>query len=226
MSKVRINDLASELEVKSRPILDALEAIGVSGKTHSSSIEADQAERVRDYFNNPGARSSQRPAAPKAEPAFNLGNISKPGDAMRAILERKNAENAARNAPPKAQRPVAVRHYFGQYEEGEERPVPIATLETPTDTPETSSMSKTPEEIIAAEKGLTDAPEEITDVSTEDIADVEDAESDFDGFSDADNRESQIELDNDSIDELDNDSQEVSDETADIAETTDGHDRG
>jgi len=32
---------------KSRPILDALEAIGVTGKTHSSSIEADQAERVR-----------------------------------------------------------------------------------------------------------------------------------------------------------------------------------
>ena len=57
MSKVRINDLARELEVKSRPILDALEAIGVTGKTHSSSIEADQAERVRDYFKN-GGRSS------------------------------------------------------------------------------------------------------------------------------------------------------------------------
>ena len=51
MSKVRINDLARELEVKSRPILDALEAIGITGKTHSSSIEADQAEKVRSYFN-------------------------------------------------------------------------------------------------------------------------------------------------------------------------------
>ena len=47
MNKVRINDLARELEVKSRPILDALEAIGVSGKTHSSSIDEDQADRVR-----------------------------------------------------------------------------------------------------------------------------------------------------------------------------------
>ena len=64
MSKVRINDLARELEVKSRPILDALEAIGVTGKTHSSSIEADQAERVRDYFKNGGRSSSAaRPAA-------------------------------------------------------------------------------------------------------------------------------------------------------------------
>ncbi len=125
---------------------------------------------------------------------------------------------------------VAVRHYFGQYEEGEDRPVALAAvIETPTDTPETSSMSKTPEEIIAHERATLDpleTPEEVDDVSTEDIADEEDLESNFDGFSDADNRESQIELDNDSIDELVNDSQEMSDETADIAETTDGHDRG
>ncbi len=133
---------------------------------------------------------------------------------------------------------VAVRHYFGQYEEGETRPEPAgeehpvaleAVIETPTDTPETSSMSKTPEEIIAHERATLDpleTPEEVHDVSTEDIADEENLESDLDGFSDADNRESQIELDNDSVDELVNDSQEFSDETADIAETTDGHDRG
>ena len=125
---------------------------------------------------------------------------------------------------------VAVRHYFGQYEEGEERPVALATvIETSTDTPETSSMSKTPEEIIAHERATLDpleTPEEIDDLSTEDIADEEERESSLDGFSDADNRESQIELDNDSIDELVNDSQEMSNETADIAETTDGHDRG
>ena len=51
MSKVRINDLARELEVKSRSILDALTAVGVTEtKTHSSSIEADEAEKVRNYF--------------------------------------------------------------------------------------------------------------------------------------------------------------------------------
>jgi N utilization substance protein A len=127
---------------------------------------------------------------------------------------------------------VAVRHYFGHYEEGEERPVALAAaIETPTDVAvsekqETSSMSKTPEEIIAAEKGTAEIPEELSDVSTEDIAVEENLESNFDGFSDADNRESQIELDNDSVDTLVAESQEVSDETADIAETTDGHDRG
>jgi len=68
MNKVRINDLARELEVKSRPILDALEAIGVSGKTHSSSIDEDQAVRVRAYFS--GDRSGTTPK-PAAEPSPN-----------------------------------------------------------------------------------------------------------------------------------------------------------
>src|ERR1700747_1298566 len=108
MSKVRINDLARELEVKSRPILDALEAIGVTGKTHSSSIEADQAERVRDYFRT-GARSTtanRQPADNK--PKFDLSKVSKPGDALKAILERKQAEAAAKAAPPVAARPAVV----------------------------------------------------------------------------------------------------------------------
>src|SRR5271163_1188274 len=105
MSKVRINDLARELEVKSRPILDALEAIGVTGKTHSSSIEADQAERVRDYFKNGGKSSTATRQPVDTRPKFDLSKVSKPGDALKAILERKQAEAAAKAAPP---RPTAV----------------------------------------------------------------------------------------------------------------------
>src|SRR5271163_3416010 len=107
MSKVRINDLARELEVKSRPILDALEAIGVSGKTHSSSIEADQAERVRDYFKNGGrSGASRQQQQADNKPKFDLSKVSKPGDALKAILERKQAEATAKAAPPP--RPTAV----------------------------------------------------------------------------------------------------------------------
>jgi translation initiation factor IF-2 len=106
MSKVRINDLARELEVKSRPILDALEAIGVSGKTHSSSIEADQAERVRAYFNGGSRGSSAKQSSEASRPTFNLSKVAKPGDALKAILERKQAAETARSMPPP--RPQAV----------------------------------------------------------------------------------------------------------------------
>ena len=51
MSKVRINDLARELEVKPRAILDILPELGVTSvKTHSSSLELDEAEKVRARF--------------------------------------------------------------------------------------------------------------------------------------------------------------------------------
>src|ERR1700760_453439 len=106
MSKVRINDRARELEVKSRPILDALEAIGVTGKTHSSSIEADQAERVREYFRNGGKSGTVARQPIDNKPKFDLSKVSKPGDALKAILERKQAEATAKAAPPP--RPTAV----------------------------------------------------------------------------------------------------------------------
>ena len=118
---------------------------------------------------------------------------------------------------------IAVRHYFGQYEDGEERPVVV--VEPPTllegEDGEIHSMEKTPEAILAEEAGSGIA-EEVEDLSTEDIVDAEDAESMSDAFSEADAREEQIELDNDSVDSLVNEAQEISDEGID----SDGHDRG
>jgi N utilization substance protein A len=131
---------------------------------------------------------------------------------------------------------VAVRHYFGQYEEGEERPVVAAvtaTSEHPvTETAEEPAVEgseaaegsgeKTPEEILAADAKAVGEVEEVGDVSTEDIADAEEAGSLSDADSDADAREEAIELDNDAVDSLVNESQEVSSEGID----GDGEDRG
>src|SRR5579859_5471997 len=47
---------------------------------------------------------------------------------------------------------VAVRHYFGQYEEGEERPAAAV---------EEASMEKTPEEILAADATAVGEVEEV-----------------------------------------------------------------
>ena len=58
MSKVRINDLAREMEVKSRQILDVLVELGLGeGKTHSSSIEEHEADKVRGQFQQ-GSRAA------------------------------------------------------------------------------------------------------------------------------------------------------------------------
>ena len=101
MSKVRVNDLARELEVKSKEILDALAAVGVTEKkTHSSSIEGDEAVRVRSLLTGGrgGARGNGAPAV-ENRPKVDFKNATKPGDIARAILERKQAEQAAASAP-------------------------------------------------------------------------------------------------------------------------------
>jgi N utilization substance protein A len=123
---------------------------------------------------------------------------------------------------------VAVRHYFGQYEEGEERPVvaeqaPAETTEQAAlEGSEETSGDKTPEEILAAEAGEAGTVKQVHGVSTEDVVDAEEVESESDALSDADAREEKIELTNDTVDSLVNEAQEVSDEGID----SDEQDRG
>src|SRR5579872_2101842 len=51
MKKIRINELARELEVKAHEILDRLPELGVQEKkTHSSSIDEDVAIRLRRLY--------------------------------------------------------------------------------------------------------------------------------------------------------------------------------
>jgi transcription termination/antitermination protein NusA len=124
---------------------------------------------------------------------------------------------------------VAVRHYFGQYEEGEERPVVEPTQGDKAalngvagSVAEESSGDKTPEEILAAEAGQVGKVVEIRNLSTEEIVEAEEADSESDAFSEADAREEKIELENDAVDSLVNESQEGSNDCID----SDEHDRG
>src|SRR5437762_172708 len=116
MSKIRINDLARELEVKSKAILDALTAVGVTEKkTHSSSIEEHEAEKVRGYFKGTGdghgaakttRASSSGPEEIKTK--IDLSHISKPGDVLKAIIGKQQAAPPpAPAAPPKPAAPPA-----------------------------------------------------------------------------------------------------------------------
>src|ERR1700755_1616472 len=51
MKKIRINELARELEVKAHEILERLPELGVTEKkTHSSSIDEDVAVKLRQYY--------------------------------------------------------------------------------------------------------------------------------------------------------------------------------
>src|SRR5436309_9936480 len=102
MSKVRINDLARELEVKSKAILDTLPEVGVTEKkTHSSSIEDHEAVKVRAYFQAKEAQSTSRATrsvrseADEIRTKIDLSHISKPGDVLNAIRAKQQPAAAA-----------------------------------------------------------------------------------------------------------------------------------
>jgi translation initiation factor IF-2 len=112
MSKVRINDLAREMEVKSRQILDVLAELNLgAGKTHSSSLEEDEAEKVRVQLTagsrgaghgGSGSRGGQTIA-----PKIDLSHVSKPGDVLKAILAKKQEDEVGARRPPTPTSPVA-----------------------------------------------------------------------------------------------------------------------
>jgi len=66
MGSIRINELARELEVKSRVILDCLPELGITEKkSHSSSLDDESADKVRAHFRGEPAgaqRATEKPA--------------------------------------------------------------------------------------------------------------------------------------------------------------------
>jgi translation initiation factor IF-2 len=113
MGKIRINDLARELEVKSKAILDVLPQVGVTEKkSHSSSVEDHEAEKVRAFVRAAGeAQSSAKQArttrtADDIKTKIDLSNISRPGDVLNAIRKQQPSVPADVPAPKIAPPPV------------------------------------------------------------------------------------------------------------------------
>ncbi|MDE1155568.1 MAG: transcription termination factor NusA [Acidobacteriaceae bacterium] len=113
---------------------------------------------------------------------------------------------------------TAVRNYFLQLSQASAQP---AEQVEASNSDEESAMSKTPEEILAAEGAANGSIEEVDSVSTEQIAEAEDELSLSDANDAADAREAEIEMENDTLDQLVDDAQEFSREEVD----NDGHNR-
>ena len=93
------------MEVKSRQILDVLAELGLgAGKTHSSSLESDEADKVRAQFER-GSRAAGHGSASSGRaqqtiaPKIDLSHISKPGDVLKAILAKKKEEEEEARHP-------------------------------------------------------------------------------------------------------------------------------
>ena len=117
LNQIRINELARELEVKAKAIIDYLPEAGVTEKkTHSSSIEVDAAERVRKHFRDAAeaeAAAEQKAIDEKAakeaaaraarmKPAVVAPPLAPP------VAAAPRAAAVPEPVPPVAQPPIAV----------------------------------------------------------------------------------------------------------------------
>src|SRR5215469_16098633 len=98
-SQVRINELARELEVKAKAIIDLLPGFGVTEKkTHSSSIPADVAEKVKRHLQGIADAESAAEAERSAKEAAAKAAVRRPA---------VPAPPAAPAHPPVAVKPAA-----------------------------------------------------------------------------------------------------------------------
>src|SRR5277367_4286943 len=102
-NQIRINELARDLEVKAKAIIDYLPEAGVTEKkTHSSSIEVEAAVKVREHFR------SVAEAEVQAEQQAVADKAAKEAAARAARLKPAAVVAAPPPPPPAAPAPVVV----------------------------------------------------------------------------------------------------------------------
>src|SRR5271167_1031932 len=104
--KIRVYELARELGLTNKEALDLCIALGIGVKSHSSSIEDAQADRVRRKADAEGLRrdvSPEEPPAPAKKAAPTTRAVAEGGAPSRIISSSRQPAPAA--PPP---RPVAA----------------------------------------------------------------------------------------------------------------------
>jgi translation initiation factor IF-2 len=108
MNKIRINVLARELEVKAHELIDKLPELGVTEKkTHSSSVDDDVAEKLRQIFGGGGAPAS---AEPSGSNGAATAAVEEPAAAPVAVdkLQPEAAETARETEPAERELPATA----------------------------------------------------------------------------------------------------------------------
>jgi len=99
MAKIRVYDLAKEMGVENKVILAELEKAGITGKSHSSNLEEDQAKTVRDRMTRKTLREKI-----KAKPEVVMMSLKPAGTARDVRPAAAPVEDDMPVAPPPAKK--------------------------------------------------------------------------------------------------------------------------
>ena len=117
---IRINELAKELKLTSKEIIEKLAQISITGKTHSSTLTVDQVRRLKDFINAGSVKEVKKPKAfivkkakvVEAEPSKQAEEKASE-EPKKTIIERPKVEvvkpqsrlEIVRRAPKQTERP-------------------------------------------------------------------------------------------------------------------------
>lgn len=94
---MRVNELAKELNLTSKEVLDKFAQLSISIKTHSSTVTADQIRRLKDFINTGSTLAVKKPKAfivkkAKIEADKEIPQVSKPEVEVVEKIERPRIE--------------------------------------------------------------------------------------------------------------------------------------
>ena len=115
---VRINELAKELNLQSKDVVEKFAQIGVTGKTHSSTVTMDQVKRLKDFLASGGVKEVKKPKAfvvkkaktpepepPKEEPKKEVEEPKTKIQRVEVVKPQSRLE-IVRRAPQKVEKPA------------------------------------------------------------------------------------------------------------------------
>ena len=95
----RINEIAKELNITSKEIIEKLSEMGIVGKTHSSTLTPDQERRLKDYIKTGSIQSVKKPKA------FIVKKAKNPESATHESIEKTVKVEAKKEAADAPKRP-------------------------------------------------------------------------------------------------------------------------
>ncbi|MBR3470006.1 MAG: translation initiation factor IF-2 [Lachnospiraceae bacterium] len=144
MAKIRIHELAKELKIENKELLQFLAGKGIEGKTASSGLDAAEEQMVRAAFGGGAPK--------KAESAKNAEAEKKADDAKKSDAAKKAPKADDKKAEEKSQAPVKTAVAPKAEEKSEKAPAKAPTQPAPENKPATE-QPKAPAQQAAPQAG-------------------------------------------------------------------------
>lgn len=139
---IRISELAKELGLPSKEVVEKFAKIGVTNKTHSSTVTQEQIARLKDFIANGGVKKVSKP---KAFVVKKAKTVEEPTETVQKTEEKevKQIEKPETAQPAVKKAKVEVVKSVNRLEIVRRAPKKPVSADTETDRPQRRSFNKT-----------------------------------------------------------------------------------